>query len=70
MEYLPVCLRLQDTPVLLVGGGAVATRKARLLHSAGARLTVAAPALSAELAQLLETGGGRWREVCYQATDL
>ena len=31
MQYLPVCLQLRDAPVVLVGGGKVAVRKARLL---------------------------------------
>ncbi len=45
-----VSLDLQDAPVLLVGGGRVAARKARGLIAAGARVTVVAPDVCDELA--------------------
>ena len=70
MEYLPVCLKLTDAPVLLVGGGSIATRKARLLQRAGARLTVVAPDITQELESLLEKNGGRWRETEYRESHL
>lgn len=38
MRYFPAFLDLRDAPVLLLGGGEVALRKARLLIAAGARL--------------------------------
>ena len=62
MDYLPVAFKLQDQPVLLVGGGVVATRKARLLHRAGARLHVLAPHISEELQALagVEVEFGAW----------
>ena len=46
----PVFLDLGDVPVLLVGGGQIATRKAAGLLAAGARVTVVAPAVRPELA--------------------
>jgi len=65
MDFLPVSLRISDARVLLVGGGVVATRKARLLLRAGARLTVVAPAIEAELEQLLAANGGSWQRAEY-----
>ena len=65
MDFLPVSLRLTGASVLLVGGGQVATRKARLLIKAGARLTVVAPEIDAELQQLLDSNEGSWERDCY-----
>ena len=60
MEYLPLFFRLQDAPVLLVGGGSVALRKARLLTRAGARVRCVAPEIDEELEALLRHHGGVW----------
>jgi precorrin-2 dehydrogenase/sirohydrochlorin ferrochelatase len=51
----PVFLDLQGVPVLLVGGGVVAFRKAAGLAEAGAIITVVAPVVVPELAQLAAT---------------
>lgn len=56
MDYLPIFLKLQDQPCLIVGGGDIAVRKLRLLAAAGAKLTVVAPTLCAEMAELAESG--------------
>lgn len=60
MDYLPIFCRLDNKPVLLVGGGEVAERKARLLLDAGARLTVVSPELDPELAELATNGTIEW----------
>ena len=70
MDFLPVSLRLRGARVLLVGGGQIATRKARLLIKAGAQLTVFAPEIGGELAQLLDSTGGTWRQSAYEETAL
>jgi len=45
----PVVLDLEGVPVLVVGGGVIASRKGAQLAEAGARLTVVAPDVSDEL---------------------
>jgi len=70
VEFLPVCLKLTDAAVVLVGGGTVATRKARLLLRAGAILTVVAPTISNELRTLLAEQGGVWQQSLYREDDL
>lgn len=60
MDYLPIFCQLDNKPVLLVGGGEVAERKARLLLDAGAQLTVVAPELDPELAELAANGSIEW----------
>lgn len=51
MQYLPVFFDLRDRPVTVIGGGAVAMRKIRLLLACQARIRVLAPRLCADLAQ-------------------
>lgn len=70
MQYLPICLRLQGAPVIVIGGGAVATRKARLLVRAGAQLTIVAPVITNELEQLVIEHSGVWRQTRYSEPDL
>jgi uroporphyrin-III C-methyltransferase/precorrin-2 dehydrogenase/sirohydrochlorin ferrochelatase len=56
MDYLPVFLNLRDQLALVVGGGAVATRKVELLLKAHARVRVVAPRLHAELSLYRDAG--------------
>ena len=43
LKHYPIFVALRDRPVLVVGAGKVALRKAKGLLEAGARLTVVAP---------------------------
>lgn len=61
----PVMLDVSGRPVLVVGGGAVATRKVLDLVHAGAHATVVAPSLTAPLAELARTGHVAWIEEPY-----
>lgn len=56
MHQFPLFARITGEPCLVVGGGVVALRKVRALRAAGARVTVNAPVISAELHQLASTG--------------
>jgi uroporphyrin-III C-methyltransferase/precorrin-2 dehydrogenase/sirohydrochlorin ferrochelatase len=70
LDYLPVFLDLRGRRVLLVGGGAVAARKAALLLDAGAQLRIVAPELCAELAQLCEDRDAHHLAVTFEAAHL
>lgn len=59
MRHFPIFVDLQQRPCLIIGGGEVALRKARLLLAAGARLTVCAPRFHPQIAELAEFGGIR-----------
>ena len=52
MTPYPVNLVVEGRPVLVVGGGRVATGKARRLVEAGAVVTVVAPEITAEIAAM------------------
>ena len=49
MNTLPLFFKLENRPVLVVGGGEVALRKADLLDKAGATITFVAPSYEARL---------------------
>lgn len=70
MQFLPLFYQLDQKPCLVVGGGAVALRKASLLAKAGARLTVVAPAVVDALQTLAADSGGEVRRRAYGEADL
>ena len=70
MDYLPLFHNLKGRTVLLVGGGEVALRKARLLSEAGACLRVVAPAIEPELRELVQEQRGEARTRGYTHDDL
>ena len=70
MEYLPLFHNLKGRTVLIVGGGEIALRKARLLSEAGARLRVVAPSIEAQLVELVQAGAGECLDRGYARQDL
>ncbi|WP_374375124.1 NAD(P)-dependent oxidoreductase [Dongia sp.] len=54
MRAFPLFVRLENRPVLLVGGGEMAAAKLRLLRAADAAVTLLAPDLTPDLAVLLD----------------
>ncbi|MGU3415236.1 siroheme synthase CysG [Enterobacteriaceae bacterium C34A] len=70
MDHLPIFCQLRDRECLLVGGGDVAERKARLLLDAGARLTVNALEFVPQFRVWAEAGMLRLAEGEFNATLL
>ncbi len=54
MRHLPIFLELGDKAAVVIGGGAVAARRAEHLINAGARVTTFATALSDDFRELLD----------------
>ena len=63
-------LRLAGRRVVVVGGGAVAARRAVRLLEAGAELVLVAPEVTPELARLAVAGRLRWEPRRYRPGDL
>ncbi|MBG6057729.1 uroporphyrin-III C-methyltransferase/precorrin-2 dehydrogenase/sirohydrochlorin ferrochelatase [Cryobacterium sp. MP_M5] len=70
LALYPLGLRLSGRAVLVVGGGAVAARRASGLLAVGAIVTVVAPEAGADLRALLATGAVTWRNRRYRTGDL
>src|SRR5688500_2900768 len=69
-DIYPTALRLLGRPVLVVGGGPVAARRAKGLLDAGARVTVVAPVASAALRELADAGLLTWEPRTYRSGDV
>lgn len=69
-DLFPTSLRLLGKPVLVVGAGRVAGRRAQALLDAGAVVTVVAPEAADDVAQLAEAGLVTWVRRGYETGDL
>ena len=70
MSLFPAFLKLQNRPVLMVGGGAIATSKIPSLLEAGARITVVAPKINAQLAEWVRNRRIDWLPKPFHGGDL
>ncbi|HUN76622.1 MAG TPA: siroheme synthase CysG [Steroidobacteraceae bacterium] len=68
MDYLPIFVRLSDSTAVVVGGGAVAARKAELLLASRARVTIIAPELGTAAQLLLASSSGRLHHLAAEFT--
>jgi uroporphyrin-III C-methyltransferase/precorrin-2 dehydrogenase/sirohydrochlorin ferrochelatase len=67
VDFLPVFLNVRERPAVVVGGGAIALRKAELLFRCGARITLVAPQLTVDFAALLSSGRVEHRATHFSA---
>jgi uroporphyrin-III C-methyltransferase/precorrin-2 dehydrogenase/sirohydrochlorin ferrochelatase len=70
MEYLPIFIDLKGQQCLVVGGGDVATRKAKMLVKAQAKVTLVAPVLSSPAQDLLNTNQIDWLNSAFKPAQL
>lgn len=70
MKYYPAYLDLRERPCLVIGGGAVAERKALALLEAGAVVTIISPALTSKLHELSDSGKITYLQKQYEDNDL
>jgi len=60
LQFLPVGIDVRGKQCLVVGGGAVGTRKVTTLARAGARVMIVSPTITDELRALIEQDTARW----------
>jgi precorrin-2 dehydrogenase/sirohydrochlorin ferrochelatase len=70
MRYLPVFLKLDGEPCLVIGGGQVAERKVHALLEAEARVTIVSPKLTPGLTAMADEGTINHTRRRYQPGDL
>jgi uroporphyrin-III C-methyltransferase/precorrin-2 dehydrogenase/sirohydrochlorin ferrochelatase len=70
VDYLPIFINIKQQHCLIVGGGAVAARKADLFIQAGAVVTVIAPALGTEMRFHLAQGKIVWQMAEFSVEQL
>jgi siroheme synthase-like protein len=70
MSLLPIFLRLERRPVLVVGAGTVALAKIESLCAAGASITVVAPDAAPQIRELAENGTLIWNQRVFAPADL
>lgn len=70
MKYYPVNLDIRRQTCLVVGGGAVGTRKVKTLLDCGAAVTVVSPEVTNPLSALAEENRISLKQRPYQASDL
>ncbi len=70
MDYFPLFLDIKGKKVLIVGGGVIAWRKARLVAQAGPALTFVAPQLIPQMRKLAREYNAIVKERKFRASDL
>jgi uroporphyrin-III C-methyltransferase/precorrin-2 dehydrogenase/sirohydrochlorin ferrochelatase len=66
MDQLPIFMNLTGEHCLVVGGNAVAARKAELLTKANATVTLVSPRIEGEARRMVADGYLQWRQSAFQ----
>lgn len=69
MKYYPVNLNIYGKKVLVIGGGAVATRKVERLLERGADIIVISPEISSEIVRFIKKRRLEWHDRVYETGD-
>lgn len=67
---LPITIRLKGRKCVVVGGGRIAFRRAKLLLAEGADVRVVSPELLPELRELIEAAGAEWLPRTFREQDV
>ena len=70
MQTFPLFLDLRGRRALVVGGGEMAARKAELLLSAGAQVSLVAATVNGEIAQLIAEARISWAGCAFEESEL
>lgn len=69
-ELYPMMVHMKDKPVVVVGGGQVASRKVGTLLEAGASVTVISPTITDQLKEWIDTQKLTWKHKCFEPQDV
>jgi uroporphyrin-III C-methyltransferase/precorrin-2 dehydrogenase/sirohydrochlorin ferrochelatase len=70
MNFLPIFYNITDKPCLVVGGGAIAARKAELLLRAGGRVRVIAPMIGERVLEMADNQALEYEQREFRDADL
>ena len=70
MAYFPLFVDLENKPVLVVGGGAIAERRISSLLEFGCKIVLVSPEITEKLEHLNKNGRIRWEKDCYATEHL
>ncbi|MFO8084457.1 MAG: bifunctional precorrin-2 dehydrogenase/sirohydrochlorin ferrochelatase [Desulfobacterales bacterium] len=70
MRYYPVNLDIKGKHCLVVGGGAVGTRKVKTLFNCGAIVTVVSPFATDRIEKMAQKGEIIWHKRNYESSDM
>ena len=69
-KLMPICIDVQDRRCVVVGGGAVAERRAKMLEEYGADVYLISPVVTEGLRRMSDSEEITWIETAYQADVL